>query len=65
MAKITAYIPEPKETYQPENQRQVLQSLDTVKQQLNTSYQQDLKNEQSTFNWFISWQYNIKMQELI
>ena len=54
MAKITAYIPEPKETYQPENQRQVLQSLDTVKQQLNTSYQQDLKNEQSTFNWFIS-----------
>ena len=33
---------------------QVLQSLDTVKQQLNTSYQQDLKNEQSTFNWFIS-----------
>ena len=57
MAKITAYIPEPKETYQPENQRQVLQSLDTVKQQLNTSYQQDLKNEQSTFNWFISWQY--------
>ena len=58
MAKITAYIPEPKETYQPENQRQVLQSLDTVKQQLNTSYQQDLKNEQSTFN-------NIKMQELI
>jgi len=65
MAKITAYIPEPKETYQPENQRQVLQSLDTVKQQLNTSYQQDLKNEQSTFNWFISWQYNIKMQVLI
>ena len=63
MAKITAYIPEPKETYQPENQRQVLQSLDTVKQQLNTSYQQDLKNEQSTFNWFISWLYNIKMQE--
>ena len=54
MAKITDFIPEPKETYQPENQRQVLQSLDTVKQQLNTSYQQDLKNEQSTFNWFIS-----------
>ena len=63
MAKITAYIPEPKETYQPENQRQVLQSLDTVKQQLNTSYQQDLKNEQSTFNWFIALQYNTKMQE--
>ena len=54
MAKIKAYIPEPKESNQPENKRQVLQSLDTVKQQLNTSYQQDLKNEQTTFNWFIS-----------
>ena len=54
MAKITVYIPEPKEKYESENQRQIIQSLDTVKQQLNTSYQQDLKNEQSTFNWFIS-----------
>ena len=54
MAKITVYIPEPKQQYEEENQRQILQSLDTVKQQLNTSYQQDLKNEQSTFNWFIS-----------
>ena len=47
MAKITAYIPEPKETYQPEKQIHLNQSLDTLKQQLNT-YQQDLKNEQST-----------------
>jgi hypothetical protein len=27
--------------------------LDTVKTQLNTSFQQDLKNEQDTFNYFM------------
>ena len=51
MAKITVYIPEPKQNMKSENQRQIIQSLDTVKTQLNTSYQQDLKNEQDTFNF--------------
>ena len=54
MAKITVYIPEPKDKYEAENQRQIIQSLDTVKTQLNTSFQQDLKNEQDTFNYFMS-----------
>jgi|TARA_R100000773_G_C4163677_1_gene80352 hypothetical protein len=53
MAKVTVYIPEPKEEYQPENQRQIIQSLDTVKTQLNTSYQEDLKNEQNAFQFFM------------
>ena len=53
MAKITTYIPEPKPTYEPENQRQIIQSLDTFKIQLNTSYQEDLKNEQQAFNFFM------------
>ena len=53
MAKITVYIPEPKQQYEEENQRQIVQSLDTVKTQLNTSFQQDLKNEQDTFNYFM------------
>jgi hypothetical protein len=53
MAKITVYIPEPKEKYESENQRQIIQSLDTVKTQLNTSYQEDLKNEQQAFNFFM------------
>jgi hypothetical protein len=30
--------------------------LDTVKNQLNFSFQQDLKNEQDAFNYFLSWQ---------
>jgi len=61
MAKITNYIPEPKEDYDVDNQRQIMESLNTMKQQLNFSFQQDLKNEQDTFNYFLSWAYNIKM----
>jgi|TARA_R100001015_G_C4612144_1_gene167644 hypothetical protein len=53
MAKITVYIPEPKTVYDEENQRQIIQSLDTVKSQLNTSFQEDLKNEQEAFNFFM------------
>jgi len=61
MAKITNYIPEPKEEYNVDNQRQIMESLNTMKQQLNFSFQQDLKNELDTFNYFLSWVYNIKM----
>jgi hypothetical protein len=31
MAKITTYIPEPSQEYSSENQRQVLQALETLK----------------------------------
>jgi|TARA_R100001530_G_scaffold1122_1_gene1935 hypothetical protein len=54
MAKITNYIPEPKQEYDVNNQRQILESLDSMKQQLNFSFQQDLKNEQDAFNYFLS-----------
>ncbi len=54
MAKITAYIPEPKQEYDVENQRQILQAMDTIKNELNFSFQNDLKEEQDTYNWFIS-----------
>jgi hypothetical protein len=47
MAKINAGIPEPTPEYRQENQRQIVQD------QLNTSFQQDLKNEQNTFNYFM------------
>ena len=54
MAKITNYIPEPKLEYEVENQRQIIESLTTMKQQLNFSFQEDLKNEQDAFNYFMS-----------
>ena len=54
MAKITNYIPEPGQEYDVENQRQIIESMTTMKQQLNFSFQEDLKNEQDTFNYFMS-----------
>ena len=54
MAKITAYIPEPKQDYEVENQIQILQSLTTLKDELNFSFQNDLKEEQDTYNYFLS-----------
>ncbi len=53
MAKITASIPEPKDVYSSDNQRQILQSLETLKSQLNFSFQKDLKDELDTFNYFM------------
>ena len=54
MAKLTNYIPEPKQEYDVENQRQIIESETTMKQQLNFSFQEDLKNEQDAFNYFLS-----------
>ena len=54
MAKITSYIPEPKEEYDVENQRQILQSIDTIKNELNFSFQDDLRKELERFTWFNS-----------
>jgi hypothetical protein len=52
MAKITSYIPEPKQEYDVENQRQILQSLSTLKDELNFSYQDDLRKELERFTWY-------------
>jgi len=52
MAKITTYIPEPKEQYEVDNQRQILAALDTLKNELNFGYQEDLKQELQRFTWF-------------
>jgi hypothetical protein len=52
MAKINTYIPEPKQEYDPENQRQILQSISTMKDELNFSFQDDLRKELERFTWF-------------
>ena len=52
MAKITTYIPEPTPQYQVDNQRQVLQALETLKNQLNFSFQEDLKQEIERTVWY-------------
>ena len=53
MAKITAYIPEPTQEYNADNQRQILESVNTIKNQLNFGFQKDLKDELETFSWFL------------
>ena len=54
MAKIIVTIPEPKEEYDASNQRQILEALNTLKNQLNFSFQTPFKNEQDAFNFFLS-----------
>ncbi len=53
MAKITAYVPEPTEEYNADNQRQILEAVTTIKNQLNFGFQKDLKDELETFSWFL------------
>ncbi len=54
MAKINITVPEPKEQFEASNQRQIIEAIDTLKNQLNFSFQFDLKEEQDSFNWFNS-----------
>tara|TARA_R100000900_G_scaffold21328_3_gene17165 strand:- start:585 stop:749 length:165 start_codon:yes stop_codon:yes gene_type:complete len=54
MARVDIVIPEPTRNYTEENQRQIAQSLRTMQDKLNTSYQQELKNEQDAFNYFLT-----------
>jgi len=54
MAKITVYIPEPAPEYDASNQRQQLEALETVINQLNFAFQTELKNEKTRFEWFLS-----------
>jgi CII-binding regulator of phage lambda lysogenization HflD len=52
MAKISAIIPEPTPEYEETNQRQLREGLDTLKNELNFGYQEDLKQELQRFTWF-------------
>ena len=52
MAKITAVIPEPTQEYDESNQRQLREGLDTLKNELNFGYQEDLKQQLQRFTWF-------------
>ncbi|WP_290943496.1 hypothetical protein [Hyphomonas sp.] len=54
MAKINIQIPEPKNEYTVEDQRQIQQALRTLQSQLNFSYENDIKNDNDTFNYFLS-----------
>ena len=53
MAKIDFYVPEPSEVYNKDTQRQIIQAIDTLKSQLNTSYGEESSENFQTFAWFL------------
>ena len=54
MAKIVVRIPEPKEEYEVSNQKQINRSIALVVEQLNSTFLNDLKQENERFTWFNS-----------
>ena len=54
MAKINIRLPEPKETYDVSNQKQINRALTTVIEQLNSTFLDELKQEAERFTWFKS-----------
>ena len=56
MAKITAVFPDVIMDQQTgvDNHRQLVEALDTQKNQLNFGYQEDIKQELQRFAWFMS-----------
>ena len=54
MAKINIRIPEPKQDYDFSNQKQINRALTIMKDQLNSNFLDELKQEQERFSWFVS-----------
>ena len=54
MAKINVNIPQPTPVYDSSNQQQQLQALDQIKNQLNYTFQEELKQEMQRFSWYNS-----------
>ena len=53
MAKINIRLPEPKEEYDVSNQKQINRALTIMKDQLNTTFLDEVKQEQERVSWFI------------
>ena len=54
MAKIVARLPEPKKEYDESNQKQINRSIAIIVEQLNSTFLDDLKQENERFTWFNS-----------
>jgi hypothetical protein len=52
VAKIVVRVTEPASEYDQSNQRQINRSTSSIVEQLNSSFQQDLKDELERFIWF-------------
>ena len=52
MPKINIRLPEPKETYDASNQKQINRALTTVIEQLNSTFLDELKQESERFAFY-------------
>ena len=53
MAKINIRLQEPKEEYDVSNQKQINRALTIMKDQLNSTFLDEVKQEQERVSWFI------------
>tara|TARA_R110001606_G_scaffold201600_1_gene349614 strand:+ start:2273 stop:2437 length:165 start_codon:yes stop_codon:yes gene_type:complete len=54
MSKIITRVPEPPATYDPGTQRQINRAITSIVDQLNTTFQQQVKEEQEQLAWFLN-----------
>ena len=54
MAKINIRLPEPKEEYDFSNQKQINRALTIMKDQLNSTFLDEVKQEQERFAFFMN-----------
>ena len=54
MAKIVIRLPEPKEEYDISNQKQINRAVTLIVEQLNSTFLDELKQEQERFSWFVN-----------
>ena len=52
MPKINIRIPEPKQEYEVDNQRQINRSITLIVEQLNSTFLTEQKENQERFTWF-------------
>lgn len=52
MAKIVVRLPEPKKEYDVSNQKQIQRAIALIVEQLNSTYLQDLKEDNEQYTWF-------------
>lgn len=54
MTKINIRIPEPKPEYDVSNQKQINRAITIMKDQLNSTFLNELKQEAERYSWFKS-----------
>lgn len=52
MTKIVVRLPEPKQDYDVSNQKQINRAIASIVEQLNSTYLQELKEDNERYAWF-------------